>query len=195
MKYESHLSSWLSRSLSVLTSQQRIFWFWFHNRESRVSKSCSWVRNILSHMSIFTWCGHKFNFSLFWTWNDFYQLCRSLPQSWGQLRVSLLPGTDLKDDEFWRKNKLFLLTCWEGSSSSCSQQSIPRSPFQAPVEAQGRWLSELPANNPSPSSSRMTGSCSASPPRSAGKPRSWGDLICFGAQSSLLYLTRPGWFE
>ena len=67
-----------------------------------VSNNCSWVRNILSHMSIFTCDKHadtlpKLTFKgptlniISRKKVDHYQLCRPFPQSRGQFRVCLLP--------------------------------------------------------------------------------------------------------
>ena len=68
-----------------------------------VSNNCSWVRNILSHMSIFTYDKHadtlpKLTFQgptlniISRKKVEHYQLCRPFPQSRGQLRVGLLPA-------------------------------------------------------------------------------------------------------
>ena len=68
---------------------------------------------------------------------DCYQLCRPLPQSGSDIRISLVP----ENFELNYQNFGCSLTCWEWSSSFCSQRSIHRAPFPALAGAPGRWWS------------------------------------------------------
>ena len=102
---------------------------------------------------------------------DCYQLCGSLPQPWGHIKVSLVPASLVKDTLI--KFVSCSLTCWEGSSSFCSQQNSRPAPFPTPAGEQGRWWSGRLATCSCLSGSLLPGSCSARQRWSAGTLRSW----------------------